>query len=62
MDNSIKYEKSISGSINNQVNYASNMISIEFSLEILKNIPVYILIENDACLSFDVKKCIQKFV
>ncbi|VFP81359.1 transaldolase [Buchnera aphidicola] len=62
IDNSIKYAKSISSSIDDQVNYASDMVSVGFGVEILKNIPGYISTEIDARLSFNTEKCIQKSI
>ncbi|WP_075431696.1 transaldolase [Buchnera aphidicola] len=62
VEKSIIYAKKIGGSIEQRVINATDMISVIFGFEILKNIPGYISTEIDAKLSFNIDLCIKKAV
>lgn len=62
VEKSIAYAKKIGGSIDQKIINATDMISVIFGFEILKNIPGYISTEIDAKLSFNTDLCIKKAV
>ncbi|MGI4816870.1 MAG: transaldolase [Janthinobacterium lividum] len=62
INEAIRYAKKIGGSQLNQLQNASDMVSVGFGKEILKYIPGYISTEIDARLSFNTDKCVKKAI
>lgn len=62
INEAIQYAKKMGGSQLNQLQNASDMVSVRFGKEILKYIPGYISTEIDARLSFNTDQCVQKAI
>ncbi|VFP85650.1 Transaldolase A [Buchnera aphidicola (Cinara pseudotaxifoliae)] len=62
INEAIQYAKKMGGSQSNQLQNASDMVSVRFGKEILKYIPGYISTEIDARLSFNTDQCVQKAI